>query len=159
MRGSVARTLFVFAGLGPPIGLVTFSLSYAAWFLHAVPFETNLQAAGALLGFHGFVASYILGLIPAVVSGGFVAWTRKRRSRYEPPLVGFIGLLVGVAYTLFWYMQVGMPLLGMPAAELMEPHSLLQLYIFFLLTLTCVISTLVCWAIARRMVEVKGAPA
>jgi hypothetical protein len=163
---SAARTLIVFVGVGPLIGLVTFSLLselwYATWDFKSFVTLVLSDPWGLILGtsvtllsffFEGIVPAYFVGLVPAAVSGGLVAWLSKIWSRYEPLWITSIGLLVGVAYSFCLSMIVGL------SVSVAGSLDVFVLYELFVLALTCVVSTLVCWAIACPWYEPERIPA
>ena len=153
MRLLADRTLLVFAVLGPPIGLASFRLMDIAWAIKRQVLTSKTFFEGvALTLFPGLVASYIIGLLPAVVSGALVAWIRDQRSRYEPLWVAAISSLVGLTYAFCWYM-----LLALPFSD--ESHNRFVQYELMRLTLTCIASSLVCWAIVRRKDKSERIPA
>jgi hypothetical protein len=126
-----AATMLVSVVLGPPIGGIVF---VSAIGLIGVPFFILFS-----LKFLG--ASYVIGTVPALVAGLLVAVVQLRRGFVSALVALLIGLSTGTALLL--------------VAALVRGRDPADWFFHVALSLTCVITTFACWAIARALLPPK----
>lgn len=131
----------VFAGLGPPIGLVCLFVWMA---LHtANPFDGKLMSM--ILGMAGLTPfSYVFGLIPALVSGWAVRQVQIRRFRLEWLWTALIGAGIGPIFVVAFGVVLGP--IEWDISEIRKEG-------LFGSVTTCGIPTLACWYVSKRLTK------
>ncbi|WP_457091321.1 hypothetical protein [Microvirga sp. P5_D2] len=132
----------IFAGLGPPIGLVTVFAAIAIG--DGNPFDGKL--ADMISGTAWLTPfAYVFGLLPALVSGGAVRQVQIRQFRPEWLWVTLIGTVVGFIFVVaFGAVLEALLLSGRSVFE--TPKEAFLVYVP-----TCLVPTLVCWLLSWRL--------
>lgn len=129
----LARTVLVFALIGPPVGAIVFIAATAL----NITGDTGLADTALVFAFmllYGLPFGYAAGILPAVASGLVVGGWRLWRGDLPPAMLGLIGLCAGL---------VTVALMGghTPETRFMEAS----------LILACLSATLICgWLSAPR---------
>lgn len=138
MRSSVVRILLIFALLGPLAGLF-FLMLFASiqGFLQKGSLELLFLWPEAYVFFAPF--AYILGTIPAFLSGVFVWFVHRKNVRGEIFYVVFIGIAIGIAFDLYRIVS---------SDHYRHFRSLMTVRNFLPSIWVCLGATLTCWTIA-----------
>lgn len=144
---TVLKVLAVFALAGPPIG----ALAIFAGFALIAAVQSGDLAGLAWIPLFGLVygapLSYMIGIGPALAAGLIIAvWGVLMR----PP---------GVPFALATGLAVGLGLNALGGQNLISVSQSKDATAFGLVTAACLLSTLACWMMSRRMLRVSlGAP-
>ncbi|MEE1657563.1 hypothetical protein VB618_15250 [Microvirga sp. CF3062] len=140
---------FIFAGLGPLIGLTSaFLFGFTSNFLAGTPqsydpFSGSLMDQIAGITFLA-ICAYIFGLIPALAAALAVRKVQIRQARHEWVWVTLMGIGIGLIFVvafgaaLQWLIPRG--------GSIFDIHK----EAFLVYVPTCLIPTLVCWRLSRR---------
>lgn len=123
----------VFAGLGPPIGFA--SLLAAIAVLDGVP---PPESAGFLIMI-GVPASYIVGIVPALLTAAALRWVQVKAWPFDWFWGGLAGAASGV---------VLVQLAAVIAGEALFPKDGLLVGVYAIVGL---VPALVCWHLSRRL--------
>jgi len=123
----------VFLILGPPIGSWTYMICF-----DLVIRPTNISVARLIgMSILGMPASYVIGIVPAALAGLLVASLQVMYRWFGGTAAFLVGVGVGLLFSALFDTRPDQhlsPAWGYPAVKI----------------LTCVVPTLVCWAVIRR---------
>ena len=140
----LAKTFLVFVLVGPPVGALTFMGAFAAAGMTRAEGATAMDAVWIMLFamIYTVPLSYLIGAIPAaivgVMIGGWTAW------RGGVPY--WMALAVGLAAGLWLFAAGGGPF---PEPTGDNPERGWQAIRLVTLVATCLVPTMVCWALTR----------
>ena len=122
----------IFATLGPPLGsMILLLVTLLSENREDITYPNTAYHYIELM-FAGIIYSYVLGLVPALLTGFIVEWIRDIGSKNEFLLVLATGTIIGTIYTTFIFIIGG------------KWKFEIELIYFFAV---CFVPTLICWLI------------
>ncbi len=140
---SLLKVLGVFVLLGPPIGALTF---FAGIGVYGASQTGNIADVMWIFLFgliYAVPLSYLMGAIPAAITGLILGALAIFHRIPGTPISAATGVLVGLGLV----HSGGRPTL---------PHNIESASEYvpaFLLIATCLVATVICWAVARRLIR------
>lgn len=133
------KILGVFVLLGPPVGALTFFVGMGVYGASQTGDIAGMWWLSLFGLIYGVPLSYLMGVVPAAAAGLILGATAVL---YRPP--GFLfSMVTGVAVGL------GLVYSGGRAVTLQSDETATDYVPVVLLITTCLVATVVCWAVAR----------
>lgn len=142
------KVLAIFAILGPPIGAVTFFAGIGAYGTSQTGDPASLMWVFLFGAIYAVPLSYLIGIMPAAIAGlilGGLAIFHRAPGLHTSAV---IGLLIGIGLVY----SGGRPTMQDTAESASEYAPAL------ILISTCLIATVLCWAVARRTLTSASPP-